>query len=145
MSLSATFTHLLHTTRDGDSTPSLDSLFQHKTHSMNKLFPIPNLKHPWYSLRPFPLILLLVTWENQTAKSSLPPPFMQLWSNEVSLWPLLFQPRQPQLPHTRHFPAPSPTSPTLYPSCGKETKHTLRCNLTATLPVIFPRQVWSPS
>jgi len=46
------------TSRDGDSTTSLGSLFQcFTTLSVKKFFLISNLNLPWHNLRPFPLIL----------------------------------------------------------------------------------------
>ena len=59
--------------RNGDS--SLGSLFQHLTTLFEKkFFQIPNLKLPWCSLRPFPLVLLLVTWEKRPI--SIPTSFL---------------------------------------------------------------------
>jgi len=48
--------HLLNTSRDGDSTTYLGSLFQFLTAlSVNKFFLISNLNLPWCNLRLFPL------------------------------------------------------------------------------------------
>lgn len=50
--------HLLNTSRDGNSTPILGSLFQClPTLSMRTFILISNLNLPCYSLRPFPLVL----------------------------------------------------------------------------------------
>ncbi|KAK4828289.1 hypothetical protein QYF61_024954 [Mycteria americana] len=65
MSLSTMSTRPLNTSRDGDSTTSLGSLFQCLTTLLvKKFFLISNLNFPWCNLRPFPLVLSLVTWEN---------------------------------------------------------------------------------
>ena len=54
----------LNTSRHGDSTTSLGSLFQYfTTRSVKEFFLTSNLNLPWHNLRPFPLILSLVTWE----------------------------------------------------------------------------------
>ncbi|KAK4823924.1 hypothetical protein QYF61_008310 [Mycteria americana] len=64
MSLSTSSKRLLNTSRDGDSTTSLGSLFQCLiTLSVKKNFLISSLNLPWRNLRPFPLVLSLVTWE----------------------------------------------------------------------------------
>lgn len=66
MFLSSTSAWLLNTSRDGDSTTCLGSLYQClTTHLGKKVFLISSLKLPQCHLRPFPLILLLVTWEIQ--------------------------------------------------------------------------------
>ena len=58
MPLSATSTCLLNTSRDGDSTTSLGSLFQcWTTLSVKKFFLISSLNLPWCNLRPFALVL----------------------------------------------------------------------------------------
>ena len=50
------------TSRDGASTTSLDSLFQHLTTLIEKNFPLTfNLNLPSFNLKPFPLVLLLCT------------------------------------------------------------------------------------
>jgi len=55
MSRSATSTHLLNISRDGDSATSLGSLFQCLTTLLvKKFFLITNLNLPWHNLRPFP-------------------------------------------------------------------------------------------
>ncbi|KAK4824318.1 LOW QUALITY PROTEIN: hypothetical protein QYF61_013593 [Mycteria americana] len=84
--------------RGGDSTTSLGSLFQCLTTlSVKKFFLIPNLSLPWCNLRPFPLILSLVTWERDR-----PPPLYNLLSvvesNKVSPQPPFLQAKQSQLP-----------------------------------------------
>uniref|UniRef100_A0A8V0XGV5 EH domain-containing protein n=1 Tax=Gallus gallus TaxID=9031 RepID=A0A8V0XGV5_CHICK len=49
--------HFKHTSRDGDSTTSLGSLFQCLTTlSVKKFFLIFKLNLPWCNLRPFPLV-----------------------------------------------------------------------------------------
>ena len=74
MSWSATSKRFLNTSRDGDSTTFLDSLFQCLTIlSVMKFFLIPNLNLPWHNLRPLPLILLLVTWEKNCPVRLLEP------------------------------------------------------------------------
>ncbi|KAK4820465.1 LOW QUALITY PROTEIN: hypothetical protein QYF61_027747 [Mycteria americana] len=66
MSRSTTSTHLLNTSRDGDSTTSLGSLCQCLTTlSVQKFFLISSLNLPWCNLRPFPLVLSLITWEKR--------------------------------------------------------------------------------
>ncbi|KAK4810503.1 hypothetical protein QYF61_004283 [Mycteria americana] len=68
-----------HIYTDGDSTTSLGSLFQCLTTlSVKKFFLISNLNLPWHNLRPFPLILSLVTWEKRPTPTSLQPPFRLL-------------------------------------------------------------------
>jgi len=60
MSLNETLTLSLNTSRDGDSTTSLGSLFHYLTIlSENNFFLIFNLNLPWCNLKPLPLILLL--------------------------------------------------------------------------------------
>ena len=60
MSCSATSTGFLNTSRDGNSTTSLSSLFQCLTTlSVKKFFLISNLNLPWHNLRPLPLVLSL--------------------------------------------------------------------------------------
>jgi len=69
-------TGFLNTSRDGDSTTSLGSLFQCLTTLWTKiLFLISSLNLPWHNLRPFPLVLSLVTWEKTQTPTSLQPPF----------------------------------------------------------------------
>ena len=76
MSLSTTSKHLLNTSRDGDSTTSLGSLFQCLTTlSVKKCFLTSNLNLPWRNLRPFPLVLSPVTSE----KRPTPPSY---WENK---------------------------------------------------------------
>ncbi|KAK4819628.1 hypothetical protein QYF61_008848 [Mycteria americana] len=83
MSLSTSSKRLLNTSRDGDSTTSLGSLFQCLiTLSVKKNFLISSLNLPWCNLRPFPLVLSLVVVE----------------SNKVSPQPPFLQTKQPQLP-----------------------------------------------
>ncbi|KAK4819936.1 hypothetical protein QYF61_015557 [Mycteria americana] len=87
-------------TRDGDSTPSLGSLFQCLTTlSVKKNFLISSLNLPWRNLRPFLLVLSLAVVE----------------SDEVSPQPPFLQAEQPQ------FPQP------LLISLVLQTLHQLRC------------------
>ena len=80
MSLSTTSTCLLKSFRDGDWTTCLGSLFKCLiTFYMKKCFLISNLNLPWHHLRPFCLILSLVTWEKRLTPTSLQPPFKWLW------------------------------------------------------------------
>lgn len=56
--------HVTNTSRDGDSTNSLNSLFQCLTTLfMKKFFLTSNLNLPWHNLRPFPHVLSFVTLE----------------------------------------------------------------------------------
>ncbi|NWR88451.1 BRM1L protein, partial [Furnarius figulus] len=65
----------LNTFRGSDSTTSLGSLFQCLiTLSMKKFCLISRLNF-WCNLRPFPLVLSLVIWENRLTPTSLQPPF----------------------------------------------------------------------
>ncbi|KAK4831211.1 hypothetical protein QYF61_016048 [Mycteria americana] len=67
--------------RDGDFTTSLDTLFQCLTTlSVKKFFLISNLNLPWCNLRPPPLVLSLVTWEKRLTPTSLQPPFRMIRS-----------------------------------------------------------------
>jgi len=66
MSLSATSTWSWNTSRDGESTTSLGSLCHCLTTLYEKkCFLISNLKLSWHNLRPFPLVLSLVTCNEQ--------------------------------------------------------------------------------
>ncbi|KAM7124178.1 COP9 signalosome complex subunit 5 isoform 2-T2 [Ciconia maguari] len=66
----------VHCKQDGDSTTFLGSLFQCLTTlPVKKFFLISNLNLPWHNLRPFPLVLWLVTWEKRLTPTSLQPPF----------------------------------------------------------------------
>ncbi|KAK4831669.1 hypothetical protein QYF61_018636 [Mycteria americana] len=86
MSISTTSTPLLNTSRDGDSATSLGSLFQCLTTlSVKKFFLISSLNLPWCNLRPFPLVLSLVTWEKRPTPALLQPPFRELLNNPSSL------------------------------------------------------------
>ncbi|KAK4830944.1 hypothetical protein QYF61_014403 [Mycteria americana] len=82
--------------RDGDSTTSLGSLFQcFTTLSLKKLFLILNLNLPWCNLRPFLLVLLLVSGR----RDRHPPRYNLLSeSDKVSPQPPFLQAKQPQLP-----------------------------------------------
>ena len=100
MSLSTTSTCLLNTSRDGDSTTSLGSLSNDLTTlSVKKFFLISNLNLPWCNLRPFPLVLLLVTWENRLRHPPATTSFqVVVESNKVSPEPPFLQAKQPQFP-----------------------------------------------
>jgi len=66
----------LNTSRDDDSTTFLGSLFQCLTTlSVKKFFLVSYLNIPWCNLRPFPLVLSLITWEKTPTPTSLQPPF----------------------------------------------------------------------
>ena len=66
MLLSTISKHFLNTFRDRNSTISLDSLFQHLTTLLERIFfLISNLNLPWHNLRPFPLVLSLVVWKKR--------------------------------------------------------------------------------
>ena len=68
-------TQFLNATRDGDSTTSLGSPFQHlNTLSEKKFFLLSNLNLPLSNLRPFPLVLLLLGLQQA------PPPRCNLFS-----------------------------------------------------------------
>ncbi|KAK4823315.1 hypothetical protein QYF61_000917 [Mycteria americana] len=90
--------------RDGDSTTSLGSLFQCLTTvSVKEFFLISNLNLPWRNLRPFPLVLSLVTWEKRPTPTSLQPPFRL---NSPSSFPQLLLIRLVlQTPHQLHCPS----------------------------------------
>jgi len=67
---------VFYTSRNGDSTTSLGSLFQCLTTlSVKKFSLISNLTLPWCNFRPLLLILSLVAWEKRPAPTSLQPPF----------------------------------------------------------------------
>ena len=62
MSLGATSPQYFNSSRDGDFTTSLGCLLQClATLSEKKLFLISNLNLFWHNLRPFPLILMLLS------------------------------------------------------------------------------------
>ena len=114
MSLSTTSTLSLSTSRNGDSTISLGSLFQYfTTLSEKKFFLISNLNLPWHNLRLFSLILSLLT-----RRWSRPPPCHNLLpgsceSYKVPPEPPLLQTKQsyiPQLHLIRCALDPSSTS-----------------------------------
>ena len=64
------------TSRDGDSTTFLGSLFRCSTTLLvKKFFLISDLNLPWHNLRPFLLIPWLVTWEKRLTPTSVQPPF----------------------------------------------------------------------
>ena len=72
MPLSTKSLCLLNAPRDGDSHTALGSLFQCSiTLLVKKFFLISNVNFPWRSLRPFPLVLLLVTREKGPTPTSL--------------------------------------------------------------------------
>ncbi|KAK4828611.1 hypothetical protein QYF61_000063 [Mycteria americana] len=96
MSLSTSSKRLLNTSRDGDSTTSLGSLFQCLiTPSVKKNFLISSLNLPWCNLRPFPLVLSLVTWEKRPTPTSFQG---VVESDKVSPQPPFLQAKQSQLP-----------------------------------------------
>lgn len=65
----------LKTTRGGDSTTSLGSLFQCcMSLSVSKFLIISNLDLSWCNLKPFPIVLLLGTWIKCLILTSLQPP-----------------------------------------------------------------------
>lgn len=100
MSLRATPIHLLNTSREGDSTTSLNSLFQSLTTLLVKFFfVISSLNLTWHNLRSFPFAILLASWDKRLTPTSLQPPFqVAVENNNVPLEPPFFQPKQPQLP-----------------------------------------------
>ena len=80
MSLSAISRCFLNTSRGGDSITFLGSLFQCLTALSEKKFLLKSdLNCPCCNLRPFPLILSLVTWEKKPTPSSPQPPFRELY------------------------------------------------------------------
>lgn len=99
MSLSATFTHILNTSRDDDidTTTFLGSLFQRfMTLSVNKCFLIFNLNLPWCNLRPF-LPCLDCDWGEDTNPHPTRISF-QVERDEVSSYLAILQAKQPQHP-----------------------------------------------
>jgi len=89
MSLSTTSKCFLNTSRDGDPTIFLGSPFQHLTTlSENKFFLTSNQNLSWNNLRPFPLVLLLVTWVMRLTPTLLQPPFR--WLQRAMRSPLSF-------------------------------------------------------
>ncbi|KAK4815816.1 LOW QUALITY PROTEIN: hypothetical protein QYF61_007425 [Mycteria americana] len=110
-----------HLCRDGDSSTSLGSLFQCLiTLSVKKNFLISSLNLPWCNLRPFPLVLSLVTWEKRPT-----PPLYNLLSvvesDKVSPQPPFLQAKQSQLPQP------------LFIRLLLQTLHQLRCPSLDTL------------
>ncbi|KAK4820813.1 hypothetical protein QYF61_007207 [Mycteria americana] len=105
---------------DGDSTTSLGSMFQCLTTLSVKFFLIPNLNVSRRNLRPFPLVLSLVTWKKRPTPTSLQPPFRQS-AIKVSPQPPLLQAKQPQLPQP------------LLIRLQLQTLHQLRCPSLHTL------------
>ncbi|KAK4813146.1 hypothetical protein QYF61_013111 [Mycteria americana] len=107
---------------DGDSTTSPGSLFQClMTLSVNKFFLISNLNLPWCNLRPFPLVLSLVTWE----KRPIPPLYTLLSGSCPSAAPhktCAPDPSSASLPFSGHALAPQCLS------CieGPKTEHSIR-------------------
>ncbi|KAK4824710.1 LOW QUALITY PROTEIN: hypothetical protein QYF61_017936 [Mycteria americana] len=98
MSLSTSSKRLLNTSRDGDSTTSLGSLFQCLiTLSVKKNFLISSLNLPWCNLRPF-----LLSYHLLHGRRDRPPPLYNLLSvvesNKVSPQPPFLQAKQSQLP-----------------------------------------------
>jgi len=76
MSLSTTSKCSLTTSRVSGST--FGSSIQRLTTVSDKLFHMSNLNLPWHNMRPFLLVLSLVTWEKRPASISPQPPFSQL-------------------------------------------------------------------
>jgi len=92
-------TCFLNTSRDGDSTISLGSLFQcFITLSVKKFFLISSLNLLWCNLRPFPLVLLLVTGEKRLTATSPTSFQVAVDSEKVSPQPPLLQAKQAQFP-----------------------------------------------
>lgn len=89
---------LANTSRGGNLTPSLGSLFQFlATLSTKKLFLIFNLNILWRNWIPFPLALSLVPWEKRLTPTRLQPPCREQCScSEVTqdrdIWPCLLSP-----------------------------------------------------
>ncbi|KAK4830462.1 hypothetical protein QYF61_011186, partial [Mycteria americana] len=82
MSLSTSSKRPLNTSRDGDSTTSLGSLFQCLiTLSVKKNFLISSLNLPWRNLRPFPLVLVPLV----SSSASGPLPWIDLSALYYSL------------------------------------------------------------
>jgi len=90
----------LNTSRVGDSTTSLGSPFLYLTTlSENNYFLMSNLNLPWRNLRPFPLVLLLVTRGKRPAPISTTASHqVDAESDKVSSEPPLLQNEQSQLP-----------------------------------------------
>ena len=141
MSLSTTSTHRLNTSRDGDSTTSLGSLFQCLTTLLVKFFLLSNLNLPWCNLRPFPLVLSTCYLREET-NSHLATTFFQVVveSDKVSPQSPLLQAKlfDSSLNHSHMTcsPDPSPASlpfsghapATQCPSCteGPKTEHSIQ-------------------
>lgn len=107
MSPSATST-FFNTSRAGDSTTSLGNLFRCLPFfSVKKIFLISSPNLPCYSLRPFPLILLLFTWEKRLTPTLLQPPFKQLWRARSSVLSLLFSRLNTPAPSAACTPDPA--------------------------------------
>lgn len=72
LSLSTAVTRLSNSSRNGDSTTPLDSLFQWLTTLlMKKILLVSNLKLPWQNMRLFPLFLLFYTWQKRLGGETL--------------------------------------------------------------------------
>ena len=79
MSLSMTSKCFLNISSDSETTILLGSLFQCLTTLLKKNFFLTcNLNLCWCNLRPFCLVLLLVTWEKRLTPTSPQPPFRWL-------------------------------------------------------------------
>lgn len=104
MSLSATSTHFMNTTRDDDSTTSLTSLFAEPLFQRKKIFLKFNLNLLWHNFRPLPLILLLITWEKRLTPILLQPSlhWVIAKSDNVFPEPPLFQTNLPDPTSTPH-------------------------------------------
>jgi len=147
MSLSATSTHALNTSRDGDSTTSLGSLFQYLTAiSEKKCFQISKLNLPWHILKPFLLFLSLIIWEKRPTPTLPQPSFRQLSRFvEVSLEP----PPHWTIPvpsATSHkMCAPDPSSASLsfsghapWPQCLSSSEGPWTCSWNCCYTYAFP-------
>ena len=98
MSLSTTSKQFLNTSRDGDSTTSVWSLFQCLTTLfVKKCFLISNLNLSWHNLRPFPLVLSPVRRDQPLFPVLAVSTFQILEEiNKVSPQPSFPQTKQPQ-------------------------------------------------
>ena len=78
MSLTTTTKCFLNTSNVDDSTTSLGNLFQHLTTLSENYFLTSYVNLSRYSLRTFPLVLLLATWDKKPTPTSPQPPFRWL-------------------------------------------------------------------
>ena len=99
MSLNRTSKHSLNTSRVHDYSISLGNTFLCLTTVLEKwYFLLSSLNLPWQNLRPFPLILSLVTWAKRPTPSSLQPLQVVVQSDKVFPERPLLQTEQSQLP-----------------------------------------------